>query len=261
MLNRQSLALLFLAIGLGLLATIVANRWLQEQIGESGKLAKQVEPDTLIVLVADREVPYGSTIEEMHLREVKWPKDLAPEGTFDSPEQVLGRIANQKLIEGEPLLDGKVVDKLDGSTLSSLITEDKRAITVRVNDVIGVAGFLQPGNRVDVLATRKDRQSGRAISRTALENLKVLAVDQSATPDKDQAVVVRAVTLEASLKESVVLVAATEEGTVQLVLRNPKDAVEPQLAAARRVVKPKAPTSTNIEIIRGMDVSKTRVRL
>lgn len=106
-----------------------------------------------------------------------------------------------------------------------MIATDKRAISVRVDDVVGVGGFLLPGNRVDVLATKRTDGSGNnAVSKTILENLRVLAVDQTAGTDKTQPVVVRAVTLEMTTAEAETLVTAQTEGKLQLTLRNPLNA-------------------------------------
>lgn len=261
MINRQTIVLFVLASLFGLGATVFANRWVQNQLGENHTV--DMESNVISVVVAAREVPYGKIIEDMHVREAKWPKELVPVGSFQDASLVIGKIANQRILEGEPIFAPRIVEKLDGSTLSAMIGQNKRAITVRVNDVIGVAGFLLPGNRVDVLATRVEK--GRALTRTALQNLRVLAVDQSATPDKDQPVVVRAVTLEAGLDESVELVKATEEGTVQLVLRNPTDVADSLVKATTTEVfsKPKQskPGSANITVIRGVNIKKTRVTL
>ena len=262
MINRQALLLFVLALLFGLAAAAFANRWVQSQLGTD--TSANDEHDRVTVVIAAREIPYGKVIEEMHLKEAMWPKEFAPAESFHSVAEVLGKITNQSILAGEPVFAPRVTEKLNGSTLSAMIETNKRAITVRVNDVIGVAGFLLPGNRVDVLATRVEK--GRAYTRTALQNLKVLAVDQTATPDKDQPVVVRAVTLEAGLEESVELVKATEEGTVQLVLRNPADAIPPATkpASIRSVAtKPRRAKakSADITVIRGVDVKKTRVKL
>ena len=156
------------------------------------------------------------------------------------------------------------------------IEPTKRAVSVRVNDVIGVGGFLLPGNRVDVLATRMTDER-RAVTQTLLQNLKVLAVDQTASPEKDKPAVVRAVTLEMEPVEAELLVGATEEGTVQLALRNPDDmrvvssianpppAAQP--ARMPRIVKPampvaKAPTPeprSEVMVIRQAQVGMAEV--
>jgi pilus assembly protein CpaB len=121
-------------------------------------------------------------------------------------------------------MKSRAVEQFGGSTLSAVISPDKRAVTVRANDIIGVAGFLLPGNRVDVLAARvADRSNNKVKTETVLQNLKVLAVDQTASPDRDQPVVVRAITLETDPKQAEKLFQATEEGSIQLVLRNPFD--------------------------------------
>ncbi len=263
MINRQALVLFVLASIFGLGAAVYANNWVQNQLGNNMNNAS-IESDLAIVIVAAREIPYGNVIEDIHLREAKWPKDLAPAMSFQDTSLVLGKIANQKILSGEPIFSPRIVEKLDGSTLSAMIEPNKRAITVRVNDVIGVGGFLLPGNRVDVLATRVIK--GRANTSTVLQNLKVLAVDQTASQDKDQPVVVRAVTLEAGLDESVELVKATEEGTVQLVLRNPVDAKKlkskkkPSIRAVT-IPKRKIRRSTSITVIRGVEIKKTNVKI
>ena len=128
--------------------------------------------------------------------------------------------------------------------------------------MIGVAGFLLPGNRVDVLATR--REGKRAKASTVLEDIKVLAVDQTASPEKDKPVVVRAVTLEMTPEEAEVLVKSTQEGTLQLTLRNPLDN-KPVLASkvehkpVKQVVR-RRHYGTNVTIIRGVDVKTTNVK-
>ena len=170
-------------------------------------------------------------------------------------------MANQKLIAGEPLLAERLVERLTGSALSAMIAPNMRAITVRVNDVAGVAGFLLPGNRVDVLGTRK--VNGRANTTTVLQNVKVLAVDQRANRDKDEPIVVRAVTLEADVEDSITLVRATEEGTVQLALRNPEDlAMRVDTARAPSAARKgdAAPADAQVRIIRGTSVDRLAVQ-
>lgn len=108
----------------------------------------------------------------------------------------MGKIATFSMLRGDILRGARLAEHLGGSTLASLIEPTKRAISVRVDDVVGVGGFLLPGNRVDVLATRQTGNTGDAESKTILEDLRVLAVDQTASTDKTQPVVVRAVTLE-----------------------------------------------------------------
>ena len=257
MFNAKALLLLLLSIAIGGGAAVFAQRWLQEQQGDT-----VAEDNTVEVIVAAREIPYAQPIEELHLRTVKWPADAVPEGIYHDKAELIGKIAAQKVLPGDLLVAGRVVEKLEGSRLSALIAPHKRAITVRVNDVAGVAGFLLPGNRVDVLATRMDRDR-RAATRTLLQNIKVLAIDQKANPDKDDPIVVRAVTLEADIDEASQLAAATEEGSIQLVLRNPDDLAIRVEEEPKKVITRQAPrdTSQDITIIRGTSVQNSKVKL
>jgi pilus assembly protein CpaB len=145
----------------------------------------------------------------------------------------VGKIATFDILRGDIVRGARLSEHLGGSTLASLIAPDKRAISVRVDDVVGVGGFLLPGNRVDVLATKTTSAgSNSATSRTILENLRVLAVDQTAGTDKTQPVVVRAVTLEMTAVEAEALVTAQTEGKLQLALRNPLNLEKKAVAVA-----------------------------
>jgi pilus assembly protein CpaB len=139
-------------------------------------------------------------------------------------------------------------------------------VTVRVDDVVGVAGFLLPGNHVDIVAARK--HDNRATTETILLDINVLAVDQTSNQDKNEPVVVRAVTLEMTPKQAEILVRAREEGRIQLTLRNPTDEARPELVAEtiavppppqRRVAPPqpvRAPPPS-VTIIRGTNVASS----
>lgn len=256
MFNGKALGLLTVALIFGFGAAVFANQWLQEQLSTTPVVVEQA--DTTAVVIAAKEIPFGQVVEDIHIRTVQWPKDLVPEAAVLLPEDAIGKLANQKILAGEPLSSERIVTKLAGSKLSALIGEDKRAITVRVNDVAGVAGFLLPGNRVDVLGTRMVKK--RAFTTPVLQNIKVLAVDQTSRQDKDDPVVVRAVTLEADLDQSLILVKATSEGSVQLVLRNPEDLstrIEEKKVAT--VVKKRVAPPT-VKIIRGTSVNNATVR-
>ena len=261
--KKNNFTLFIVAITLGIGTAYFANNWINNRLASS----QNPEADTVTVVVAAMEIPFGQKIEGVHVRIVQWPKKNQPEGSFNELSQVEGKIASQKILPSEVLMQGRIVEHGQGSTLSAIIASNKRAVTVRVNDVIGVAGFLLPGNHVDVLATRKEKK--RAKTKTLLENVKVLAVDQTATPEKDKPVVVRAVTLELDSLQAEQLVNSTQEGTVQLVLRNPMDdslheKVEPvpmllkkEVAQARK----HRPASTQITVIRSTSVNISKVRI
>ncbi len=255
MAKKRTFLLLLIAVALGLTAAWLANDWILKRTLSPAEASDDTQP----VVVAALEIPLGHQIEGAHIKTVSMPRSVIPKGTFADPLQVEGRIATQPLFPGEILLEGRVVEHLGGSTLSSIVNPKMRAVTVRVNDVIGVAGFLLPGNRVDVLASRKENR--RAMTRTLLQDVKVLAVDQTASTDKNEPVIVRAVTLEMTPKEAEKLVGAREEGTIQLTLRNPGDdslVTDPQpKMIAKRSPPPAAPSVT---IIRGTSVDRTRVQ-
>lgn len=256
MIKRRVIPMFAIALLLGLGAAWMANGWIQARIqpAEAGSSAS--------VVVAALEIPFGTKIESSHIRMAEWPAGSVPEGALTELELVEGKIAKQAFFPGEILLEGRIAEHLGGSTLSAIIEPKKRAITVRVNDVIGVAGFLLPGNRIDVLATRKDGK--RALTRTVLEDIKVLAVDQTASPEKDKPVVVRAVTLEMAPEEAEILVKSTQEGTLQLTLRNPLDkesvlAKKSEPKPVRRVARARS-YGSDVTIIRGVDVKTTNVK-
>ena len=245
----------------GIGAAMLADNWIQQRIAPSPTAELQYEP----IVIASMDIPFGQKIEAAHLKTIAWPTDNLPESTFTDIAAVEGRIANQKIAKGELILKQRVVEEVNGSTLSAILSPGMRAITVRVNDVIGVGGFLLPGNRVDVLASRKD-SNRRAHTHILLEDLKVLAVDQTASTDTDKPVVVRAVTLEIEPKQAEKLVQATQEGTVQLALRNPLDEESVLAKAAPKPVKKKTykPTDSgwgSVTVIRGTTVDKSKVRL
>jgi pilus assembly protein CpaB len=213
----RTLTLIILSLVFGLGAAFLANSWL------SARLNTSTDDNLQGVVVATTEIPFGQMIETQHVSLVRMPKETVPDDAFDSTDKVAGKIATFDILRGDIVRGARLAEHLGGSTLASLIAPQMRAISVRVDDVVGVAGFLLPGNRVDVLATKKIGTSNEAESETILENLRVLAVDQTAGTDKTQPVVVRAVTLEMSSAEAEILVKAQTEGKLQLALRNPLD--------------------------------------
>ncbi|MDQ5908043.1 MAG: pilus assembly protein CpaB [Pseudomonadota bacterium] len=213
MINR-AFWMFLIAVLLAVGAAFLANRWL-----EAARLsAEHTDELTTPLVVAALKIPFATKIEAIHVKTLAWPRASAPEGAFSELDQVIGKVANQTILANEPVLKDRVAEHLGGSTLSAFIERNKRAVSVRVNDVTGVGGFVLPGNQVDVLEARKG-----GISRILLQNVKVLAVDQEASPDKDKPAIVKAVTLELTPEQSEILVEATQEGSIHLALRNPLD--------------------------------------
>ena len=251
----------FIALVLGVTAAWLANNWVEDRLRPGSETAGSP------VVVAALDIPFGTKIELAHVKVVDWPSGNTPKGAYSDPVLLEDRIAKQGFLPDDVILEERVVEHLGGSTLASIVEPNKRAVTVRVNDVIGVAGFLLPGNRVDILSTRQEGGKKRAITETILQDVKVLAVDQTASTDKDRPVVVRAVTLELSPSESELLVKATMEGTLQLTLRNPLDSELVAKKEEKPVEKPATKTvakpverviyrstpgnKTNITVIRG----------
>lgn len=251
-----------LSLMFGVAAAWAAKSWVEQRT----RAARSAEVGTTVVL-ATMEIPFGTKIEGRHVKVITVPKGTPLGNHFSDVTEIEGLIATQRALSGEVLLKERFAKAGAGSTLAALIRPDMRAVTVRVDDVVGVAGFLLPGNHVDVVAARK--ANNRATTETVLMNIHVLAVDQTTNNDKNEPVVVRAVTLEMTPQEAEVLVKAREEGRIQLTLRNPGDDLRPQLVAApvpapaveppkpvrRAAPRPAAPSVT---IIRGTLVDSER---
>lgn len=266
MFRRRGLFLVLISLVMGGIAAWAANDWATTRLG----LANNDDVPVDTVMAAALDIPYGTKVESRHIRVLTLQEGTAPERAILEAEAVIGAVAKTDVLRGEILMTDRFAQHDTGSTLAALVADNKRAVTVRVDDVVGVAGFLLPGNRVDVLATRVEMQTRRATTSTILENIKVLAVDQTASTNQDEPVIVRAVTLEMSPAETEALVKAKEEGTIQLTLRNPLEKeVEPMVIEeppapprprpVARPAQPKpAPKDTTVTIIRGTAVDTTR---
>jgi pilus assembly protein CpaB len=256
----RGVLMLLISLVLAGFAAVSANKWMTSRLAAAG-----AESELSGVVAAATEIPFGTKIDATLIKMVELPPESVPQGVFRDPEVVVGRVAAFTLFPGEVLLDGRVVEHIGGSALAAVVAEGKRAISVRVDDVVGVAGFLLPGNRVDVIATRRKTGGDRGTeSRTLLENLKVLAVDQTTSPDKNEPVIVRAVTLEAEPAQAEEIVRAQDEGKVQLTLRNPLDGTRREVAQgpepAAKTPEPPPPViarSVVVEVIRGTSQSST----
>ena len=259
MIRKRGLVLISFSLVLGFGAAVVARGWVTDQ-------SDLDKADTVTVVAAAIGIPFGSKVEERHLKLIEMPKNSAPPGSFSLTEDVISKVTTQPIVSGEILMQVRFVEQGEGSTLAALVDKNMRAVTIRVDDVIGVAGFLLPGNRVDVVAARKENR--RAITTTILRNIEVLAVDQQAsTDDSNEPLIVRAVTLQVTPEQAEILVKGREEGSIQLTLRNPLEeeevVVEEKSAPPiRRVVRaPARPRQTTVTIIRGTNVSETKTTL
>jgi len=258
MAKRRGLILVLLSLMMAVGAAVVANKWVNGQLVTQASAA----PNTQLVVTAAISIPFGTKVEARHLKLTEIPEGVLPTGAYTDLTDVEGKVSTTSIARGEILVAERFAEHHRGSTLAALVAPNMRAVTVRVDDVIGVGGFLLPGNKVDVLAARRDRNQ-RATSETILTNIKVLAVDQTAATEENEPVIVRAVTLEMTPKEAEKIVKARTEGTIQLTLRNPEEediVPEPPKQVVRARTPARRITDTSVEIIRGTDVEKTKTK-
>ncbi|MPW17847.1 Flp pilus assembly protein CpaB [Paraburkholderia sp. CNPSo 3157] len=218
--NVRALVMLVIAAVAGLGAVAMASRWLMDK--SSGMTAK--------VAVAAVDINLGQRLNPEFIKMVDWPSGSVPPGTFGDVQKLDGRVMKNSVLRGEPILEGKLTPVGTVGGLSAVIAEGRRAITVRVNDVIGVAGFALPGNYVDIIvSTQQDKGSDKgsskdeSISKIVLEKILVLAVAQEVGRDETKPKVVNAVTLEVTPEQAEKLDLARSVGTLSLVLRNQVD--------------------------------------
>lgn len=215
--RSRGLLMLFIALIAGLAAVFLATRWMQSQGGEKGRIA-----------VANSDIMLGGRLSPEMIRMTEWPTGSVPTGSFSDAKQLEGRVVLVSMQRGEPLTETRLAPVGSKGGLSAVVPEGKRAITVRVNDVVGVAGFALPGTFVDVMVNTQNEGTQRndrdnSISKIVLERILVLAVAQEAGRDSTKPVVVNAVTLEVTPQEAELLDLARSVGTLSLVLRNQTD--------------------------------------
>ncbi len=224
---NRPFVLLSLAGLAGLLALGLAARWIKAQTA-----------DHIPLVVAHADIALGTPLEASMLTTIAWPPNAWPEGGQTDPGALVGRVLRTPLTRHEPVLEAKLAALGSRGGLSAVITPGKRALTVKVNEVMGVAGFALPGSVVDVMvhtqtdADRHVRDSG--LSKIVLERILVLAVAQDAARDATAPRVASAVTLEVTPDEAERLDLARSVGTLSLVLRNPADGAPAQTHGARK---------------------------
>lgn len=226
--NRRGILFLALAVLLGVGAAYMAR-----QAGNAP--AAQAEPvATRQVVVARTDVGTASALEPTALTLVDWPAHLVPTGALLSLASAEGRVTRRPLAAGEPVLETALFEKGAEGGLPAVIAAEHRAVSVKVDSVIGVAGFVKPGARVDVLATvrRVDQRNSLPYSKVILQDVKVLAIDQKLEEARDgEAQLVSVVTLEVKPDAAQKLIYSAHEGRLQLALRTPGDAQVVELAS------------------------------
>ena len=279
--STRAIVMILLSLIAGVAAVVLAARWVGQQAAQS----------TSPVVVASRDLDPGSPLTASMLQQTPWPSGAVPAGAFEDVKKLEGRVVRSPVFKGEPVLEPKLAPEGTKGGLPSIIQNGKRAISVKVNEVVGVAGFALPGSFVDVMVHISDNKN-KPVSKIVLNRILVLAVAQEASRDETKPKVVNAVTLEVTPEQAEKIDLARSIGALSLVLRNPIDnketetagvqredllgketvapvvqpaasAAAPSAAAPRRVVKarpapaaaphPMTPVSSvNVEVIRGV---------
>lgn len=231
--NPRNLVLLLIALVTALAAAMTARYLLTNaQQAEPGVPLADIE--TVPVVVAINRIPMLSTVRENDVKVIQFPKDQLP---FDpslpaggysyisTVAEVVGKFASQTIYPGEPLVKQRLRDNLGAGPLAHVVTNSQRAVAIRINDVTGVGGFLKHGDRVDLMLTHRPPDSSALRTDVIAQAVKVLAVDQDPSEDRDKPVVARTVTLEMCPQEAQEITRAMESGTIHLTLRNPLEAI------------------------------------
>jgi pilus assembly protein CpaB len=229
-LRASTIVMIGFAVVFGLLAVFIAQVWLNNQASMQARNfdanKKPVAMQTIVV--AKQPLRFGTELTESVLEEVPWPEASMPSGAFTKISDVMhgGRRVVLTAIEpNEPVLSLKITGPGQRATLSALVKPGMKAVTVRVNDVEGVGGFVLPGDRVDVVLTRQI-DKGSATTEVVLQNTRVLAVDQSADERAAKATVAKSVTLEVSTVEAQKVWLASSVGNLSLLLRKAGETAE-----------------------------------
>ena len=221
---------LLLALGSGLIAGYAAL-----QLASSRPQQAPAEPtSTFQVVVAAHDLPVGSILGEEDLRTINWPDEVVPEGYARQIPDVIGRGVVQPMRTNEPVLMSKLFDRGAGGGLPILIPEGMRAVALRVDDVISVAGFVTPGTRVDMMLTIQPPGNTEFITRTIIQNLEVASAGPQYIPDPEgNPILVSVLTLYVTPEQAEQVALASKQGQIQFALRNQLDVRESRTPGIR----------------------------
>jgi len=272
--RRANIVILILALGMGVLAAFMARSWIQAHANTT-----PAAPMSTIV-VANTALGFGTVLSPDNVKEIPWAASSVPEGAFTTRNELFKggrRVVLTPMERSEPVLKQKITGPDQRASLSALLEEGKRAVTVRVDDVRGVAGFVLPGDRVDVVLIRSKNDTGGAsekFSDVLLQNVKVLAVDQLANERQEKATIAKAVTLEVDTDQAQKILLATDVGKLSLILRQAGEGHASQTSrvterdlffeAAKVPAAPapaiaKGPATSKVEVVRGMQIQEYSV--
>jgi len=218
--NKRFFIVLVGALIFGVLAAVSVSKYLSSAQAYTKNLNR--------IAVAKVAIPVGTKILPEQVMVVQFPKESTPDGAFENPEKLAGRVAVTNIAPREPITESKIAPEGTAGGLSAVIPEGYRAMTVKVDDAVGISGFIMPGTLVDVVVViDPDAQAGmqNPISKIVLQNIKVLANGQNLDKPEDQreANSVKAVTLQVLPEQAEKLALAANEGKLQLVMRNQVD--------------------------------------
>lgn len=271
--QKKAIVLLIVALIMGGVAVILVNTMLQREA-----VQRDVKPmNTQPVMVAAVDLKTGVRLDAMAIKTVNLPADTLPDGTYSNANELLGNAAPivlKEIRKNEIILPYKLSQQGARPGLPPRIPEDQRATTISVNEISGVAGFVLPGDYVDVVySTSQNRADKLPVTHTLLQNLLVLGVDQFSSENEDKPHVVNAVTLLVNPDEGKMLVLAQQTGTLNLMLRNEFDAsiVQDRQISLRDLLSEQPVVSTKatvfkrvrrpvVEVIRGLDVKTQTVK-
>ncbi len=228
--RASTIVMIGFAVVFGLLAVFIAQVWLNNQASMQAKNfeANKKPMATQTIVVAKQPLRFGTELNASMLQEVPWPSESLPSGAFSKIDDIVSggrRVVLGAIEANEPVLALKITGAGQRATLSALVKPGKKAVTIRVNDVEGVGGFVLPGDHVDVVLTRQ-LEKGSATTEVVLQNTRVLAVDQSADERGAKAAVAKSVTLEVDTVEAQKVWLASSVGSLSLLLRKAGETAE-----------------------------------
>lgn len=229
--NPRSLVLIIVAVAIAGLAAYVARSLMQEQPAQAEIVEVTRETTTTEILVAAADLPIGTIVNQDHFRWQPWPEDAIDErylvdGNMNLTEGVYGRVMRASLLEGEPVTAGKLVGPGERGFLAAILSPGHRAITVPITQTSGLAGFIFPGDRVDMILTHSvldARQQSQQVSETVLYNLRVLAIDQRTNNQQNEPLPGSTVTFEVKPKIAEMVALVMQIGELSLSLRSLSD--------------------------------------
>ena len=215
-------------LGVSLVFALVVSSIFYQMVGKaSGPQQQQVKTDVRDLVVAAKTINVGVSVKAEDLKLTKVAIDTFPKGAFSKVEEVVGRPAISSILQEEAISEGRLGARNAGTMISPMIPPGMRAVTIRVNEVVGVAGFVMPGMKVDVLVTGRPPNGEETVTTTVLQNMVVLSAGQVMQPDaRGQPINANTVTLLTSPEQAETLTLAGNEGRIQLILRNGNDNVE-----------------------------------